>query len=78
MEIEKEDLGNKERGRIVIGYLELVTKYTMICNEIGYIETQMKTDIDKAFERKLKRLRVEQIEIKKQIDRYNGVDNDDR
>lgn len=58
-----------------MGYLELVNKYTAITNEIGYIEELMKKYKDLALKRMLKRLREEQSEVKREIDRYNGVKN---
>lgn len=61
-----------------MGYLELVDKYIAITNEIGYIEKLMKKYKDLALKKMLKRLREEQSEVKREIDRYNGVRDDDR
>lgn len=58
-----------------MGYLDLVSKYTKITSEIGYIEELMKKDKDLALVRKLETLRVEQKDLKYQIDKYNGVKN---
>lgn len=58
-----------------MGYLELVNKYITITSEIGYIEELMKKYKDLALKRMLKRLREEQSEVKREIDRYNGVKN---
>lgn len=59
-----------------MGYFELVDRYTKITMEIGYVEKQAKIYDDLSFVRTLERLREEQKEVEKEINRYNGVEDE--
>ena len=58
-----------------MGYQYLVNKYYVLTEEIGYLERLIKNgDKDLSTLEKLETKRREQKEIKKEIDKYNGVD----
>ena len=58
-----------------MGYQYLVNRYYVLTEEIGYLERLIKNgDKDLSTLEKLETKRREQKEIKKEIDKYNGVD----